>query len=198
MSLKENIGMVKEELNSEEKFFEKAVMTENFLKKYKKYMIGLAVAILVAVVVDFVYESNKAQTVEEANKVLASLDSGTNNVGAPNELKSLSPTLYNVWRYSQAIANSDTHALKSLSKSKTLIVSDLSEYELASSTADSKKLSEYSMKQKAIFKDLALVQNAILYIDKKEIEKAHNELKKIPQDSSLSKVALALLHYGVK
>ena len=36
VSLKENIEMVKNELNSEEQFFEKAVQTERFVKKYKK------------------------------------------------------------------------------------------------------------------------------------------------------------------
>jgi len=35
LSLKQDIEMVKEELNSEEKFFEKAVLTERFVKKYK-------------------------------------------------------------------------------------------------------------------------------------------------------------------
>ena len=35
MSLKEELEMVKEELSSEEKFFEKAVITEKFVKKYK-------------------------------------------------------------------------------------------------------------------------------------------------------------------
>jgi hypothetical protein len=38
LSLKENINMVREELNSEEKFFEKAVITEKFVKKYKNLL----------------------------------------------------------------------------------------------------------------------------------------------------------------
>ena len=54
------------------------------------------------------------------------------------------------------------------------------------------------MKQNAIYKDLALVQNAILYINKNEIDKAHQELKKVPQNSALNKIVLALQHYGVK
>jgi len=198
LSLKENINMVKQELNSEEKFFEKAVITERFVKKYKNYMIGGAVAILIAVIVDFAYETNKAATVEEANVVLRSLNQEINNVDALSELKSLSPKLYDVWTYSQAVANKDVETLKTLSRSKTLLISDLATYELASSTADEDMLSDYSMKQNAIFKDLALVQNAILFLEKDKIEKAHNELKKVSQDSSLSKVALALLHYGVK
>jgi len=45
LSLKNNIEMVKEELNSEEKFFEKAVITEKFVKKYKNLLIGSVIAI---------------------------------------------------------------------------------------------------------------------------------------------------------
>ena len=37
LSLKTDIEMVKDELTSEEKFFEKAVVTEKFIKKYKIY-----------------------------------------------------------------------------------------------------------------------------------------------------------------
>jgi len=46
LSLKENIGMVKEELTAEEQFFEKAVVTERFVKKYKNVMIGSLVVIV--------------------------------------------------------------------------------------------------------------------------------------------------------
>ena len=59
--------MVKEELNSEEKFFEKAVMTEKFVKKYKNIMIGAVVAVVVLVSANLIYESNNNANIEEAN-----------------------------------------------------------------------------------------------------------------------------------
>ena len=198
MSLKENIDMVKDELNSEEKFFEKAVMTERFVKKYKKVMIGSVVAVVLLVAANIVYDANKSANIEEANVALLELNKDPSSVEAKAKLESLSKELYDVWSYSQAIANKDIKALEELKSSKTLVVSDLAKYELASANADQDGLSKYSMKQNAIYKDLALVQNAILFIDKNEIQKAHQELRKIPQDSSLNKVALALLHYGVK
>jgi len=40
LSLKTDLEMVKDELTSEEKFFEKAVVTEKLVKKYKKVIIG--------------------------------------------------------------------------------------------------------------------------------------------------------------
>lgn len=198
MSLKQNINMVKEELNSEEKFFEKAVITEKFVKKYKNLMIGSIVLIVIFVVSNVIYDSNKQSTIKEANAVLAKLSIDTNNESLKTSLKQLSPNLYDVWLYSQAVVSNDIDKLKSLSTSKTILVSDLANYEVASRTNNSDKLLDYSMKQDAIYKDLALVQNAILYLDKNEVNKAHAELKKVSQNSSLKSVVLALLHFGVK
>lgn len=198
MSLKENIDMVKDELNSEEKFFEKAVITEKFVKKYKNVMIAAVVAVVLLVAGNIIYTANKSANIEEANMALAALNKDPNDVNSKAKLESLSKELYDVWTYSQALANQDMKALKELTDSKNNVVSDLATYELASSSADQDALSKYSMKQNAIYKDLALVQNAILYINKNEIDKAHQELRKVPQNSSLNKVVLALLHYGVK
>jgi hypothetical protein len=198
LSLKDNIDMVKDELSSEEKFFEKAVITEKFVKKYKNLMIGAVVAVVVLVAGNIFYGINAQENKKEANIALNSLEQDANDEATKIKLKSLSKELFDVWSFSQAIANKDTNALKNLSKSKTFLVSDLASYEAASMTADAKALSKYTVKKNAIYKDLALVQNAILLLNKKEIEKAHMQLRKVPQGSSLNKVALALLHYGVK
>lgn len=197
MSLKENIKMVKEELNSEEKFFEKAVITERFVNKYKNLMIGIVVLIVIVVVSSIVYDLNKKSTIKEANEVLVKLNSEINNEALKTSLEQLSPALFDVWTYSQAVASNDIDKLKTLSDSDTIVVSDLVNYEVASRTNDIDKLFDYSMNRDAIYKDLALVQNAILYLDKNEIKKAHTELKKVSQNSSLKGVVLALLHFGV-
>jgi hypothetical protein len=47
LSLKENIQAVKDELNSEEKFFENAIRTERFVKKYQKPLIAAVVALVI-------------------------------------------------------------------------------------------------------------------------------------------------------
>ncbi len=198
MSLKENIDMVKDELNSEEKFFEKAVMTERFVKKYKNMMIGGVVVVVLFVAGSIFYSFNEKQNIKEANIALAELKQDPTSVSVKSKLKSLSKELYDVWSYSQAMANNDIKALQELKSSKTIIVSDLAKYELASASGDQDKLSDYSMKQDAIYKDLALVQNAILYINAGQTKKAHKELRKVPQSSSLNKVVTALMHYGVK
>ncbi len=195
MSLKNDIEMVKEELNSEEKFFEKAVITEKFVKKYKNVMIGTLVAVVLLVGANMAYEANKQSKMDAANKALLELTKDTKNSAAASQLKALSPNLYDVWVLSQAIANKDLVSMKELKNSKAILISDLATYELAQ---DAASLSSYALKQDAIYKDLALVQSAVILMNENKIDKAHQELSKIGLQSPLAKIASALLHYGVK
>ncbi len=198
MSLKENIGMIKEELSSEEKFFEKAVMTEKFVTKYKKLMIASVVGVVILVGANFAYEMNKQNTITAANETLRELQKDPKDQAALSRLQSLSPALYDVWIYSQAIAANDLETLKKLQNSKTTLIGDLATYERASALGDEKALEEYEMRQNGIYRDLAIIQSAILLMDKGEIDQAHTKLQQISQDSSMASLAKVLLHYGVK
>ncbi|MDQ1338254.1 MAG: hypothetical protein QG617_1221 [Campylobacterota bacterium] len=195
MSLKENISMIKEELNSEEKFFEKAVITEKFIKKYKKIMIISVAAVVVVVGANIAYNVNESSKISAANAAFAKLQTNANDAGALDELKALSPNLYDVWIFSQAVANKDLEALKSLKNSKALIVTDLVEYEMA---RDAASLENYASKQDVIFRDLALVQGAVMLLHENKIDEAKNKLSKVSKDSSLNKLVAALMHYGIK
>ncbi|MEA2091637.1 MAG: hypothetical protein U9O83_04625, partial [Campylobacterota bacterium] len=104
MSLKNDIEMVKEELNSEEKFFEKAVITEKFVKKYKNWMIFAVMGIIVLVGANIAYDLNKQSQITAANNALSVLSKDAQNSEALLTLKSISPELYDVWIYSNAVA----------------------------------------------------------------------------------------------
>jgi len=195
LSLKENITMVKEELNSEEKFFEKAVITEKFVKKYKKMMIASVVAVVVLVVANIGYEANEASKKTAANELLAKLISNPSDKISSSKLHTLNPALYDAWIFSQASVNKDLVTMKELKNSKTFIISDLAKYELAN---DVSSLDSYASKQDAIYKDLALVQSAVILLNENKIDEAHNELVKVSKKSPLSKIATALMHYGLK
>jgi len=198
LSIKDDISMVKDELNSEEKFFEKAVMTEKFVKKYKNVMIGSVVAIVVMVSANIIYDANQKATVEKANSVLATLSKNPTDVASQKLLKSLSPSMYDVWVYSQAIADNDMKRLKELKNSKDPIVKDLVSYEVAQDSKNVIALSDYASKQDSIYKDLALVQSAVILMNENKIEEAHQKLVQVSEQSSLNQVVQALLHYGVK
>ncbi|MDY0117114.1 MAG: hypothetical protein RBR59_06035 [Sulfurimonadaceae bacterium] len=195
MSLKENIDMVKAELNSEEKFFEKAVMTERFVKKYKKILITSFAVIVVAVAVNLVYDANNTAKVTVANEALLKLQKDPKDEIALAELQANGKKLYELWSYAQAIADKESTALEVLHGSNTPLLGDLSKYENAKTIKD---LESYASKQDAIYRDLALVQSAILLMGEEQIDKAHQKLKLIGLDSPMAEVASALLHYGVK
>jgi len=198
LSLKENIEMVKEELTSEEKFFEKAVVTEKFVKKYKKVMIGSVVAITLFVAGNITYNINKEHTLKAANEVLLQLQANPKDEATLATLDSLSPTLHDVWVYSQAVVAKNVTELEKLQSSKALLIGDLSAYEAAQNLQDLNKLENYSEKQNAIYRDLAQVQAAIILMKEKKLDEAHAKLSMISSSSPLAQVSRALMHYGVK
>lgn len=198
MSLKNDIEMVKEELSSEEKFFEKAVITEKFVKKYKNVIIGSVAVIVVIVAANIGYEINKQQTVSAANEALAELKKDAANTNVSSRLESLSPALHDVWSYSQAIATHNIDTLKKLSKSNTSVVNDLASYEVAQAQNSVQELDTYSSSEDAIFKDLAVIESAILLMNENKIEEAHDKLSTISSNSSMAEIAKLLSHYGIK
>ena len=198
MSIKNDIDMVKEELNSEEKFFEKAVVTEKFVKKYKKPMIGALVAIVLVVGANIAYDLKEQNRISSANDMLAKLQANPLDTNSLNELKSLSPKLHDAWILSRAIVDNDTKELESLKNSKAELVQDVASYELAQAKKDVKLLDSYSAKDSAIYKDLALVQSAIILMNEGKIDQAHRKLSYVSSTSNLSQISTALLHYGVK
>ena len=198
MSIKNDIEMIKEELTSEEKFFEKSVITERFVKKYKNILIAGVAFIVVGVTGSIVYNINKESTAKEANVALSSLQANPSDSNALAQLKSLSPSLYDAFIYSKALADKDITSLESLKDSKFLPLADLTRYELAQNKQDVNELTTYALTEDAIYKDLAQVQAAIILMNEGQTDKAHSKLKTITEASPLSKIAKELLHYGVK
>jgi hypothetical protein len=67
LSLKENMEALKEELSSEEKFFESAIRTERFVKRYQKPLIALVVASLLAVGGAIAFQAYADAKIESSN-----------------------------------------------------------------------------------------------------------------------------------
>ena len=198
MSIKNDIDMVREELTSEEKFFEKSVMTEKFLKKYKNMLIAGVVVIVVGVAANITYDMNKESNILAANEALTILQADPSDEKTLSTLATLSPDLHDVFVYSKALIDRDITTLESLKNSSVIPISDLVTYELAQHNKSVNELTTYALNQDAIYKDLAQVQGAILLINEGKTAKAHSKLQTITDASPLSKVAKALSHYGVK
>ncbi|HHH72504.1 MAG TPA: hypothetical protein ENL04_01595, partial [Sulfuricurvum sp.] len=172
MSLKENISMVKEELNTEEQFFEQAVKTERFVKKYKKPLIGVVAAIVLGVVVTMALDAYAASKRYAANAAYMTLQNDPLDAQAQQTLKANAPLLFDAWQMSRAIQNADTAALQVLSKSAAPEVADVSAYEAAALAKDQAALGGYAYKQGAIYKEMAIVDEAVLLINAGKSEQA--------------------------
>ena len=197
MSLKENIEMVKEELNSEEQFFEKAVQTERFVKKYKKPLIGFVTVAILAIVGGSAYNITAQNKIDQSNTALNILMIDATDTAAQEQLQSLNPKLFDVWSLSQALKSKDQDALRALQSSKALVVADLAEYELAAIQEDEVSLQSYSQKSGALLKDLAMIEAAVLLMDKGEKDSAKAKLSMIDINSPVYQLAQSLAHYGV-
>ncbi|NOQ31441.1 MAG: hypothetical protein GQ570_09985 [Helicobacteraceae bacterium] len=197
MSLKENIDMVKDELNSEEKLFENSVKFEYFVKKYKNIMIASGVVIALAVGGNTFLDMQEAKRVTKANEIFLKLQQTPNDKQLESELKSTDETLFNAYALSNAIANSDIVELNKLATSKSSIISDLATYQSASISKKLASLESYTLSQNAIYKDLAIVEIAVLLIKEGKVKEAHEKLKKIQADSAMYQIARTLLHYKV-
>ncbi len=194
--------MVKEELSSEEKFFEKAVITERFFKKYKKALIVAVALFTLGVIGSVTYTEMEKARIADANALLAKLitakEASKADPAALARLNSLSTELHDVWLYSQAITSKESAALEQLLKSKASFVADFSAYEIAQNSNDLHQLELYTQRTEAIYADLAKIQAALLLMQTGDIKTAHEKLRTISVDSALSETAAALLHYGVK
>ena len=198
MSLKENIDMVKEELNQEEKLFESAVKTERFVKKYKMPLISTLVAVVVVLIGNSVYQASVDSAISASNEAYISLQKNADDAQAAKVLEENNAALYDGWRLQLALKSHDQETLKSLTSSSTAVVADLAKYELATLNKDQSALNEYALKQDAVLKDLAILNEAVLLMQEGKTAEAKTRLSMIDEKSSLQKMVKLLQHYGVK
>lgn len=198
MSLKENMEALKEELSSEEKFFESAIRTERFIKRYQKPLIAAVAALLLAAGGAIAYQTYTDAKIESSNTAFNALLINPADSEAEQKLKNDNPELYDVWRLSRGIANNDKTVLDSLKDSKAFGVADIASYESAAMKGDIPALDGYTKKQGALYKDLAIIEVAVHAIEQGNIELAHQKIALIAEDSPLFQTGQALSHFGVK
>lgn len=198
MSLKENMEALKEELSSEEKFFESAIRTERFVKRYQKPLMAVVAASLLAVGGAIGYQAYTDTKVESSNAALNLLLVNPADAQAEQTLKNDNPKLYDLWKLSRGIAQNDVTILDGLKNSEAFGVADIASYESAVIKGDPKGLEHYTKQQGALYKDLALLETAVAEINKGNTKAANEKIALIGENSPLYQVAQSLSHYGVQ
>ncbi len=198
MSLKENIQAVKDELNSEEKFFENAIRTERFVKRYQKPLMASVVALVIGLSSYVGYGIYTDTQTAKANEALSKLLLNPSDATALKTLSDSSEDLYDLYRLSKALKESDPKTLGELKLSKSPEVADIAKYEDAVIHSDMKSLGEYSKQQDGLYLELAMVQLAVVALQKGDVTTAQQSLLSIKKESPLYDVAQNLNHYGVK
>jgi len=198
LSLKENMEAIKEELSSEEKFFESAIKTERFVKKYRTPLIIGTSALLLVTLGTIGYQMFMDSKREKANNALTVLLINPSDEAAKKELMENNHELYDVWMLSQAVAKGDPEMLEQLNASKAFGVADIASYELAAIQQDPSKLERYTKMQGAFYKDLAVVEEALIMVRDGKVSAAHQQLQAIQENSPMYQIAQMVQHYGVK
>lgn len=198
LSLKENMHVLKEELNAEEKFFENTIRAERFVKQYRKPLIAGASAIVLGVMGLVSYNIYQEKRSESANSALNTLLMNPADTSALEALQSNNPALYDLYTFSKAIQAGDVKALEALKGSKSSEIADLAAYESAVLEKKIPALEGYSKTQGALLGDMATVEVAVNAIEKGDVATAHSKLNQIKEDSVLYPFAQMFSHFGVK
>lgn len=196
MSLKENVTAIKDELSSEEKFFEKMVNFEYLYKKYRFIIWATVIVVLGYFITTAVLSMQEKNRVEEANSAYTVLVKNPKDVKALATLKAKSTPLYDLYMYNQAVKTSDLEGFKALKNSKTYMVADMARYNYAVLSDNFEALKAYANDGKQ-FKDIAIMNVASTLMKQDKIEEAKGFLEQISETSPFYQQAQLLGHYGI-
>ncbi|MBE0491786.1 MAG: hypothetical protein IBX44_06000 [Sulfurospirillum sp.] len=192
MGLKENISAIKQEIGAEEQFLESMIKGERFIKKYKKIILAILIALaifgVVYAVVNFVHE----RRLQAGNEAYLTLMSDAKDVKALESLASNNPQLHNLFMLTTALQNEDKIALQKLSQFKDdVIIADFAAYQLASFEGKTIQTSE-------LFEGLVQLQKGYALMLKGKVAEARLEFALINDNSPLKNIARSLEHYQGK
>jgi len=187
MSLKENVSYIKDEISTEEQFFENFFKIEKFYKKYKKLILAVVVAGVLGLIgmtlFDFLGQKNAVVANEAYTKVLLN----NNDKGALDELKSANEELYNIALFQ--ISQEKTTA------SNVAYLEDIASYNNAVAKGDIVALDGMIMKQDFLLKDFAVLSKTLILIEKKEYKKAKDTIARIDEKSRVLPLSNMIKHF---
>ena len=187
MSLKENVDFIKQEISSEEKFFENFFKLEKFWKKYKLIIIISLVAIFGYFIGNSVLKYINEQNAINANIAYNKLLSNPNDKQSIDILKEKNKVLLDLALYK--IAKDNTL------KNDILYLKQISLFNLAIKNNDIKALNNLILDSNFVLRDYAIFNKALILSSQKSYTKAKSALELIPEDSNIKSLSNMLKHY---
>ncbi len=187
MSLKENVSFIKDEISTQEQFFESFFKIEKFYKKYKKIILASLVLAILALLITAITGFLNEKDTEVANEAYSKVLLNNSDQTSLNELKSANEALYNI-------------VLFQISKDKTTasniaFLEDIALYNSAVAKSDIVALDGMIMKQDFLLKDFAVLSKTLIFIDKKEYKKAKETISRIDEKSRVLPLSNMIKHF---
>jgi len=188
MSLKEDVGYIKNELSSEEKFIENFVKGERFFKKYKTLIIAVVVILIIGLIGFTVKKSIDNSNKHDANIALSQfLENGDEK--ALETLKNKNEKLYEVALFLQAKKDNKIASIE------LPLLKELVKFQTATASNNIEELNSLSMQNDFLLKEFALLNKALILVNEGKYEEAKKELSQISQTSKAYELATLLNHY---
>ena len=188
MSLKEDVGYIKNELSSEEKFIENFVKGERFFKKYKTLIIAVVVILIIGLIGFTIKKSIDNSNKHDANIALSQfLENGDEK--ALETLKNKNEKLYEVALFLQAKKDNKVASIE------LPLLKELVKFQTATASNNIEELNSLSMQNDFLLKEFALFNKALILVNEGKYEEAKKELSQISQTSKAYELATLLNHY---
>ncbi len=185
-----NIADIKKELSGDEKILESAFKLETFYKKHKFKIWAIVVALILFLVGSAVMDSVNQSKLEAANRAFLTLQTKSDDAEALSILKEKSPSLFELFTYSQSVKNQDLKMLNSLTSSSNPVISDASKYVIAT-------LGEKPVDSK-LYAEMVILEEAYLHIKAGNLKEARLKLELVDERSWLAMLAQVLKHSTIK
>jgi hypothetical protein len=174
-------------LNSEEKLMASFIKYEQFFKKYKFHLLGIAFIIIAAIAYNAIDSALKQSSLKKANEAFLTLKSDTSNAQALETLKNNNEKLYTLYVVHQKLNEKDLEL--SQNYTATAEVSDIAAYHNAIANED---MGNYD----GLYNELAYLIEGYHLLKNGKNEDAVRVLGKIPAQSQLSANVKILMHYA--
>jgi len=187
MSLKENVDYIKQEISTEEQFFESFFKVEKIYKKYKLLIIGTVVAVLVYFIGSSINDYMKEQNTIAANNAYNKLIKNPKDKESIKILEDKNKQLLEIIMYK----NSKDFTLQN----DVVFLDQIAKFNKAIKNNDIKVLNELILDSSFVLRDYAIFNKALIQANNGEFSKAKKTVNTIKNDSAVTTLSNLLKHY---